>query len=389
MSSTQAEMAVLRSRIAQLEAQQKMQAALENEKRDRIAEKKDLEQKIERTKMQATLETERRDRQTRELEQKMELAKMQAALETERRDRQTKELEQKMEQKMELTKVQAALETERRDRQTKELEQKMELAKVQAGLEKKDLLHALKNEKRDRQAEIKESQRDQSMENEKRDRLLENEKRDREAEKKERTMQAQIEQLKWEARFAQMEQQVAARPYYSQQPIVSSPAPRTIAAHLTPLIQRVVESNPGETHPNPLQPSPGFAAFQAASQINTAEVFHEGGAMAIQESKATPVPLVSAALPFEPRPQASRRSQPSQLQHQESGNKQSEIIPQPQHQPPMVQHQAPTGSTIRGGAVQLPGGASNHFFLSHCQATGGDQTNAIYLELRQLGFSCW
>jgi hypothetical protein len=25
-----------------------------------------------------------------------------------------------------------------------------------------------------------------------------------------------------------------------------------------------------------------------------------------------------------------------------------------------------------------------HFFLSHCQATGGDQTNAIYLELREL-----
>jgi hypothetical protein len=30
-----------------------------------------------------------------------------------------------------------------------------------------------------------------------------------------------------------------------------------------------------------------------------------------------------------------------------------------------------------------------HFFLSHCQGTGGDQTNAIYLELRQLGFACW
>jgi hypothetical protein len=335
MSSTQAEMAVLRSRIAQLEVHQKIQAALENEKRGRIAEKKDLEQKIERTKVQAALE----------------LTKLQAALETERRDRQTKELEQKMEQKMELakvqaalelTKMQAALETERRDRQTKELEQKMELAKVQAGLEKKDLvhekqndrkeleqkmelmkvqamfeqkdlLHALENEKRDRQAEIKEShqsmkneKRDRLLENETRDRLLENDKRDREAEKKERIMQAQLEQLKWEARFNQMEQQGAARPYYSQQPILSNPAPRTIAAHPTPLLQHNVESKPGETQPDPPHPSPGFAAFQAASQEHTAEVLHEGVAMAIQESKATPVPLVSAALPSEPKPQASR-----------------------------------------------------------------------------------
>jgi hypothetical protein len=37
----------------------------------------------------------------------------------------------------------------------------------------------------------------------------------------------------------------------------------------------------------------------------------------------------------------------------------------------------------------LPSGAQSHFFLSHCQATGGDQCNAIYLELRQLGFACW
>jgi hypothetical protein len=30
-----------------------------------------------------------------------------------------------------------------------------------------------------------------------------------------------------------------------------------------------------------------------------------------------------------------------------------------------------------------------HFFLSHFEGTGGDQTNAICLELRQLGFACW
>jgi hypothetical protein len=44
---------------------------------------------------------------------------------------------------------------------------------------------------------------------------------------------------------------------------------------------------------------------------------------------------------------------------------------------------------VSTGAVSLPDGAQSHFFLSHAQSTGGDQTNAIYLELRQLGFTCW
>jgi hypothetical protein len=48
-----------------------------------------------------------------------------------------------------------------------------------------------------------------------------------------------------------------------------------------------------------------------------------------------------------------------------------------------------TGEAAGGGAVPLPGDSHTHFFLSHCQSSGGDQTNAIYLELRQLGFACW
>jgi hypothetical protein len=61
------------------------------------------------------------------------------------------------------------------------------------------------------------------------------------------------------------------------------------------------------------------------------------------------------------------------------------IQQQRQHQ----RQQANSGPAAKGVAVPLPGDAYNHFFLSHCQGTGGDQTNAIYLELRQLGFSCW
>jgi hypothetical protein len=44
---------------------------------------------------------------------------------------------------------------------------------------------------------------------------------------------------------------------------------------------------------------------------------------------------------------------------------------------------------VSTGAVPLPDGAESHFFLSHAQSTAGDQTTAIYLELRQLGYTCW
>ena len=55
-----------------------------------------------------------------------------------------------------------------------------------------------------------------------------------------------------------------------------------------------------------------------------------------------------------------------------------------------LRQQVATGpEPARTAAIALPSGARMHFFLSHCQGTGGDQTNAIYLELRQLGFACW
>ena len=39
--------------------------------------------------------------------------------------------------------------------------------------------------------------------------------------------------------------------------------------------------------------------------------------------------------------------------------------------------------------MALPEGATKHFFLSHSQATGGDQSNALYLELERMGLKCW
>ena len=92
-------------------------------------------------------------------------------------------------------------------------------------------------------------------------------------------------------------------------------------------------------------------------------------------------------------PSAIRTQAPSSISKQVQHQEQHRTAPSASRSPlktAQLQHQLtsarPTGKV---GSVPLPSGACNHFFLSHCQATGGDQTNAIYLELRQLGFSCW
>ena len=98
----------------------------------------------------------------------------------------------------------------------------------------------------------------------------------------------------------------------------------------------------------------------------------------LQGSTGSTAPLPSAAKPL-----ASRRSQ----QDRQSVAAQPRSSPHSKTVQP--QHQVVAAAPLKGGSVPLPGDALTHFFLSHCQATGGDQTNAIYLELRQMGFSCW
>jgi hypothetical protein len=169
-------MAALRAKIAQLETSHKIQEAkqsishnlelvkrdmaLENKRRDRRAEKKEML-------MQTALENERRDRQAE---------KMMAALKNEKKDR----LAEKKEMIM-----QTAMENGRRDRQAEKIE----------------MVAALENEKRDRLAEKRETEMLTALENQKRDH------------------QSQIDQLKWEVRFSQMEQQLFAARAQNTQPI--------------------------------------------------------------------------------------------------------------------------------------------------------------------------
>jgi hypothetical protein len=293
---------------------------------------------------------------------------------------------------MERMQAQAALEK-------KNLEQNMERmlaqAQAQATSEKKDLEQ--KMEKNEREQQIKRMEADVSMrlENEKRDRLLENEKRDREADKKE--AQHHIEQLKWEARFSQMEQQQAARAY-NIQPL---PNPLQYGAGtvlpLAPQKERAVQ----------LQPAPLQELRPRGEETGPSHSMTPVTAMqpVLPGSTAKSAALPSAALPSvaAARSQAANVLQPVQHQHQSTCNtpapsrplqqqvqvQQQQEGPQHRQQQQQQQHQVTAGPAPRAGPVPLPANARTHFFLSHCQGTGGDQTNAIYLELKQLGFSCW
>jgi hypothetical protein len=347
MSSSQStdDVAIFRRKVAKLETARKIER-VERMVRDLqaaiISKMKNLEQKVEK----------------KDLEQKME--RMQAQATSDKKD---------LEQKMEKKDLEQQMETNEREQQIKRMEA--------------DNIMRSENEKRDR-----------LLENEKRDRLLENEKRDREADKKE--TQHQIDQLKWEARFSQMEQQQAARAY-NIQPL---PNPRQYNAGtvlpLAPQKERAVQLQPaplqelrlrgGERGPShsmtpvtAMQPVlPGSTAISAALPS------------AAQPSAA--LPSVAAS-----RMQAASASQPVQHQHQSICNTPAASRPLQQQvqqqqgpqQPQQQQHQVTAGPAARAGPVPLPANARTHFFLSHCQGTGGDQTNAIYLELKQLGFSCW
>jgi hypothetical protein len=290
----------------------------------------------------------------------LEKIKMQVALE-------------KKDQKMELMEIKMQAASEKKD-----LEQKMELEKRDREADKREtqlkwearvgqIEQQLENEERDREADKRETQH--QIENEKRDRLLENEKRDREADKRQT-------QLKWEARVGRLEQQL-----HTMQPL-NNPVQNTARLNLAQqtaneelVLERLQlrlserrEKETGSSHPIA---SPAAVQVQAATQHSTAAPALLPSAT--RSSAPTGSTNVLAARPFSTRPV-------------DTG-----VLQQEQRQPAAVpRQQVATGpEPARTAAVALPSDARMHFFLSHCQGTGGDQTNAIYLELRQLGFACW
>jgi hypothetical protein len=269
---------------------------------------------------------------------------------------------------------------------------------------------------------------------------MENEKRDRRLEKKE--AQHQIEQLKWEVRFGQMEQQQLVSQRYSQQPIITNPAPQMIYPNPPlrvqrdqgeteqRLLQQLFELKLQEKEKEQSQPLPPAHTVHPAPQTSMANSAARPSTR-LQDQTATSsggdarttadlTALTSAHLHDPPKTTSSQDDAltttdlkalpsvrqgsigptvpPAKSSHSSNRPKQEErqhckpIAAQSASNPPsktVQPQQQYTGLITKGGSVPLPANARTHFFLSHCQATGGDQTNAIYLELRQMGFSCW
>jgi hypothetical protein len=419
-SKSDEDMAAVRRKVAQLEAKQKIQrigikkelikVQQAMEKRDRETEKKELEAKIE--KIELAFQNERRDRllDDERKERLVEKKEVMATLENERRDRLLGD--EKRDRLLADERRDRLLDDERRDR----------LA------EKKEMMAILENERRERQEGMKAETKEMMaiLENERRDRLLDDERRERLVEKKgmlatlenerreqlaerkemmakleahEREHQHQIEQLKSEARISQMEQQLLeVRAYPSQgvpisrptiqHPGAVDPAPQRETELL--LLQRIqqMEIEREQLKATIIQP---MAISSEASPAHLQKNLRPDASA--KTSTLQSAPHKSAVAPRTPQivsrqaskissPQASKPNVPSATSITPSRSTQQ------QHQVAAALPQGNT-KTAQGRPVPLPGDSDNHFFLSHCQSTGGDQTNAIYLELRQLGFACW
>jgi hypothetical protein len=225
--------------------------------------------------------------------------------------------------------------------------------------------------------------------------------------------QHQMETLKWEARHSQMEQQLAMRPHYTQPIISDSPFQHMI--NPSPTLQQgeteqrlrqqlqVMELKQqqkvegSQAHTSLHAPQKTMGAPKAQQLVDP----HDPATEAKSKHNITALVLPSAqpgvtknliSLPCASQGSvgtAMRPLTPSKKSKQEQ-TRAAPSVSRPPSKTAQPQHQLTNeGPTANVGSVPLPSGARTHFFLSHCQATGGDQTNAIYLELRQMGFSCW
>jgi hypothetical protein len=419
-SNFEDELVALRSKVAQVEAEQKIQRMGQKmkkelmkmqqamEKRDRETEKKELETKFE--KMEAALTNEKRYQET-----VLENERRDRLLEDERRERQAekKELMATLEKKemvatsaLDKKELMVALENERRDRL-------LEDERRERQEEKKEMLATMEKHEREHQHQIAQLKSEARISQMEQMGILGNEKRERQEEKKEMEMlatmekherehQHQIEQFKSEARFSQMEQQLLEVRAYTHQGIPTSrptiqhpaavdPAPQRDTEFL--LLQRIqqMEKEREQLKATGMQ-SMAIPNEDSPAHAHVPDASHQ---KALQSRQST-APHKSAVVPHASR--TSSQHQASQISSQQpltsKPNEPSATGIIPSRSTPQ-QHQVvaalPQGNakTAQGRPVPLPGDSDNHFFLSHCQSTGGDQTNAIYLELRQLGFACW
>jgi hypothetical protein len=430
-SKSEKELAALRSKVAQLEAKQKIQRmGIKKElmKMQQAIDKRDREKKLETKieKIEAALENERRDRlsENEKRDRLLEDERRDRLLEDEKRDRLLED--ERRERQAEKKEMLAVLENEKRDRL-------LEDERRERQAEKKEMLAVLENEKRDRLLEDERRERQAEKKDNKMMVALESERRERQAERKEmiataaldkkemmaaleineREHQHQIEKLNSETHISQMEQQLLEVRAHSIQDIPISrstiqhtvdPAPQRKTEVL--LLQRIqhLEQDREQLKATGVQPllvsnedSPTHLQAPAANHQKAlqptpqkSEVVPHTSKISSQQAPTPVEPLATSTTPSRSKEhaiqissqQASKPNEPSAASIMPS-----RTTPQ-QHK---VRTALPRGNTktAQGRPVPLPGDSDNHFFLSHCQSTGGDQTNAIYLELRQLGFACW
>jgi hypothetical protein len=346
-----------------------MRAALENEKRDG----KERE-------MRAALKNEKRDRQSerKDLEQKMEhmLMKMQAALE--KRD---------LEQKMERMQAQAALEKRDLEQQMANVAVRAEIEKVTRNIQDMELRHQLKQEQKDRKAqrqlqELQHLIESQHMHSNVQQRpfALQSSATD--------NMQQRARQAEMDAAAATKQAQLTRREADRQKEIEEQMIrARAEGAALT----KTLTSPPVHKKQQQVQASTSQGALLSEAKGHQAPVQAEMRRQIASDKRqthasktGTPQAAALSSSPIVPKSIAQPPNN-SDMSKQNTAPKQQEVRMSQQQQ----SHTRAVKSRVNTGAVRLPGGVASHFFLSHCQSTGGDQTNAIYLELRQMGFTCW
>ena len=399
MSSQSTDAMVLRRNFAKLENARKIER-VERMVRDLQAtvEKKDLEHKMETMQAQAHAALERKER-----EQKMEKNEREQQIKRmslKRKDRERKQQIKRMEADV---MMRAALENEKRDRllenektqaalEKRDLDQQMTNVAVKAEIEKvtrniQDMELRLKQEQKDRkvQRQLQELQRlieSQHMHSNVQQRSLALQSRAAD------TMQQRARQAEMDAAAAAAQAQLTRREADRQKDIEEQ---MTRASAEGAALTKSVTSPPVHKQQQQIQASTSQEAVLPEANKQQAPVQADMRHQIVTDKQqmhasktATPQ---AAALSSSPMVAKSISQPPSNsvMSKQNTAPKQQEVRMSQQQQ----SHTRAVKSRVKTGAVRLPGGVASHFFLSHCQSTGGDQTNAIYLELRQMGFTCW
>jgi hypothetical protein len=350
-----------------------MQRRFDRQEADRKMELCKQEAQARCNKLQAKAEMDKRDAQARcdKLEAKAEIDKWRAKARCD-----------KLEAKVDNVQRELKAAMDKRDAQVRgdKLETKVEMGKqeVKAEMDKRDAQAKAEMDKREVQAKVEMLK----------DMLLQ---------------QQQIAQLKWEA---------TTRPGQTPQ-LYSSPAPPLVA----PPSYILQQPHPSSVNPAVLLDLHGDASgVQKMGQLKATAADAEKPSSQIALTAISPTPADIAVADIAVADVAAVITPAAKSVALSSQQHQKPTLPIPEHpphttaaaassrpmhstsSPPQVKvdlqqshlsnNRVPAKST-GVGPVPLPGGARSHFFLSHAQSTGGDQTNAIYLELQQLGFTCW